>query len=127
MTDSPTFDKKRIEALADGVFAIAMTLLALDLKHDFPKGVSFLSYLTDVGHRLFYYIITFIILGMYWTGHHAEFHYIKRTDRLHLWLNIFILMFIAVMPFSTSLLGSNVDEGLAVFIYSCNITLISIC
>jgi uncharacterized membrane protein len=127
VTDSPTFDKKRIEALADGIFAFGMTLLVPDLKQDFPKGLSFSFLAAAVGHRLFYYIIAFIILGMYWTGHHAEFYYIKRTDRLHLWLNIFILMFIAIMPFSTSLLGSNVDKVFAVFVYNCNITIITIC
>lgn len=123
---APTFEKRRIEALADGIFAFAMTLLVLDLKQDFPKGLSFSALGAAVAHKLFYYIITFIILGMYWTGHHAEFNYIKRTDRLHLWLNILILMFIAIMPFSTSLLGSSVDRVFAIFVYSCNITAITI-
>jgi uncharacterized membrane protein len=120
------FEKRRIEALADGIFAFAMTLLVLDLKQDFPKELSFSALGAAVAHKLFYYIITFIILGMYWTGHHAEFNYIKHTDRLHLWLNILILMFIAIMPFSTSLLGSSVNRIFAIFVYSCNITAITI-
>jgi len=126
LPSSPTFDKKRVEALADGIFAFAMTLLVLDLKQIFPKNASASFLVSAVGQKLFHYIITFIILGMYWTGHQVEFYYIKRTDRLHLWLNILILMFIAIMPFSTSLLGSEANKVFSIFVYSCNITAITI-
>lgn len=124
MNELPRYETRRVEALADGIFAFAMTLLVLDLKQDFPKGTAFSTLTRMVSHRLFYYLITFIILGVYWTGHHAEFSYIRRTDRAHLWLNILLLMFVAIMPFSTSLLGSDVDQVFAVTMYSCNITTI---
>lgn len=117
------FDTTRIQALADGIFAFAMTLLVLDLKDVAPARGEFWHLMHQLSQKLVYYAVSFLILGMFWTGHHAEFHYIKKTNRVHLWLNVFLLMTIATIPYSTSLLTAQANRLFAVVVYSVNITL----
>jgi uncharacterized membrane protein len=100
--------KTRIEALTDGIFAIAMTLMVFDIK--LPVGPqttpwSLRSELIGLWPRFLAYAISFIMLGVYWVGHHNQYHYIRRTDRGFLWINIFFLMGVSLIPFSTGLLG----------------------
>jgi len=120
----------RIEALTDGIFAIAMTLLVLTL--DLPeleKG------LTQTGlHQLLLaqrdkflnYGLSFVLLAIFWIIHHEQFHVIKRTDRKHLWINIFALMFIVLIPFSTSLVGDYPDDWMAEFFFGSNMFIIGV-
>lgn len=120
----------RIEALTDGIFAIAMTLLVLTL--DLPeveKG------LTKTGlHQLLFaqrdkflnYGLSFVLLAIFWIIHHDQFHVIKRTDRKHLWINIFTLMFIVLIPFSSSLVGDYPDDWMAEFFFGSNIFIIGV-
>ncbi len=120
----------RIEALTDGIFAIAMTLLVLTL--DLPeleKG------LTQTGlHQLLLaqrdkflnYGLSFVLLAIFWIIHHEQFHVIKRTDRKHLWINIFALMSIVLIPFSTSLVGDYPDDWMAEFFFGSNIFIIGV-
>ncbi len=56
-------------------------------------------------HRFFNYALSFLLLSIFWIVHHQQFHVIKRSDQRLLWINIFILMFVALMPFSTDLVG----------------------
>ena len=111
----------RIRALADGVFAFAMTVLVLDLKGTQPKGASFWQQIQPLIPKFFPYVVSFLILGLYWTGHYSEFHYIKRTTRMHLWLNILLLMFIALIPFSASLLTEREMNQFSMVIYGINL------
>lgn len=103
------FGKTRIEALADGIFAVAMTLLVLDVK--IPQGEFFLSdgalfqRLLSLEHTFVIYLISFIVLGMFWVGHHAQFHYIRYVDHTILWLNLIFLFGITAIPFATDILG----------------------
>jgi uncharacterized membrane protein len=119
----------RIVALTDGVFAIVMTLLVLEIS--IPE-IAQSSLHTELPGRLLAlwpkllsYIISFIILGIFWYLHHIAFHYIKRSDNGLVWLNILFLMFIALIPFSTALFGSYGTEQLALIIYAMNIILVS--
>ncbi len=112
----------RIMTLADGVFAIVLTLLVLDIKA--PEALSeaeLVSKLLALWPKLFSYIISFVILGILWFGHHMEFHYIRRSDRIHIWLNLLFLMCIAFIPFSAALLGSNLQNRVAIAIYGINL------
>ena len=121
--DSETgFDTTRIQALADGIFAFAMTLLVIDMKDILPHEEGFWLLMAHLGQKLLYYILSFLILGLFWTGHQAEFKYIERTDRLHLWLNIALLMCVATIPFSASLLAGDKHKLFSVVVYSCSIT-----
>ena len=126
-SESPEgLSKHRIEALSDGIFAFAMTLLVLDVK--IPKlpqaaidagllGPTLLA----LWPKFFSYIMSFVVLGMFWVGQHTYTHFLKRTDRWFLWLNLLFLMFIVGVPFSTDLLGDYPTQKVAVMIYGSNI------
>ena len=115
---------QRIEALTDGVFAIAMTLLALSLEvpetlQDTPEtGVA--NFMLQNSHLFLNYIMSFVLLSIFWINHHKQFHFIKRTDRKHLWINLFILMFIASIPFSTSLIGDYPNIQITSIVFEMN-------
>ena len=89
-------NKNRVETLVDGVFAIVMTLLVFDIRvptiapeeaaRELPRQ------LIAMYPRFLAYVFSFVILGFYWVGHRAQMHYIRRTDRLLLWINILFLM-----------------------------------
>lgn len=117
--------KHRIEALTDGVFAIAMTLLILEIKvpvlpdpNDHWEMVKALLHLWP---KLTSYVLSFFVLGVYWVGHHNQFHYIRRTDRVLLWINILFLMGISAIPFSAALLGEYKQSRIAISIYGLNL------
>ncbi len=108
----------RIETLADGVFAIAMTLLVLNVAVDSGLGhKDFLTALHDLGPHVLAYVISFMVIAVYWIGHHNQYFWIKHTDRTFLWINIFFLMGIAFVPFSTSLIADYPREFFAILIY----------
>ena len=118
--------KHRLEALSDGIFAFAMTLLVLDVK--IPKlpeaSVSaglLIPTLLVLWPKFLSYITSFVVLGVFWIGHHGYAHFLKRTDRWLLWINLFFLMFVVFIPFSTDLLGDYPRQKVAVIIYGCNI------
>ena len=121
------FTPNRLEALTDGVFAIVMTLLVLELSipeiaqssldTELPRR------LLELWPKLYSYVLSFLVLGILWTLHHRSFHSIKRSDNALVWLNIVFLMFVALIPFSTSLLGNYGTEQLSIVIYAINILL----
>jgi uncharacterized membrane protein len=121
--------KGRMEALTDGIFAFAMTLLVTTL--DFPKPGEALPALTT--HELaiayfpgfFTYFLAFIILAGFWVGHHALFHHIHSIDRTILWLNILSLLFVALLPFSTDLVG-DYSAPLAAILFEANLLAIGL-
>jgi uncharacterized membrane protein len=116
--------KTRIEALTDGIFATVMTVLVLGLKvpATIPPGSSLESEIMTLSPDILAYAFSFVVLGVYWIGHHNQFHYIKRTDRVFLWINILFLLTIGFVPFSTSLLGVYPFSQTAVRIYGANLT-----
>jgi uncharacterized membrane protein len=106
----------RIEALSDGVFAIAMTILVLDLQ--IPSGRTDL--LTRIGTqwpKLCSYALSFMMLGVLWIGHHFQFQYVKKADRTLLWINLMFLLVVTFLPFAAALLGREYDSPVAVVIY----------
>jgi TMEM175 potassium channel family protein len=98
-------EKSRLEAFSDGVFAIVITLLILDIR--FPEvGYSqFRVTLISLLPRILAYVMSFIIIGVYWVTHHNSMHAMRKTDRNFLWLNILLLLCVSFIPFPTSLLG----------------------
>jgi len=115
----------RIETLTDGVFAIAMTLLVLNLGlpqlNENLSGLELHSLLLQQAHKFFNYALSFVLLAVFWVVHHWEYHFIKRTNRTHLWINIFILMFVALVPFSTSLMGDYPNDWMAELFFAANL------
>lgn len=114
--------KHRVEAFSDGVFAIAITILVLNIKvPELSPGAiqhgGLWRMVIDQWPKLLSYVISFGIVGLYWVGHHLMFHYIKHTDRVFLFLNNIYLMVIAFMPYPAALLGQYGNEQAAIAIY----------
>jgi len=130
--NEPQFDLSthRIEALGDGVFAIAMTLLILEIKVPVLHGEAVASELPGavlaLWPKFLCYFISFVTLGVYWVAHHLHFYTIKRADRMLLWINVFFLMAIGLVPFSTAFIGEYVNQQLPVVIYGANMIIISL-
>jgi uncharacterized membrane protein len=121
---------KRIQALTDGVFAIAMTLLVLNLKVPPVTEESAAQVLPKLVLRLwpdfFNYALSFILLATFWIVHHRQFHFIKAINQKLLWINILGLMFIALIPFSTSLIAEHGDVQIAALVFECNLLAIGL-
>ena len=121
--------KHRIEALADGIFAVVMTLLVLDIK--MPETITYASEadlwqrLVSLEHAIASYAISFVMLSVYWIVHHFHFHFIERTDRGLLWINLYLLLCLTLVPFTTDLLGDNVHLRLPALLYGVNLLLVA--
>jgi len=103
----------RVEAFSDGVFAVAITLLALDLSVSGPgHGNPSLSHqLRDHWPAFAAYVISFFVIGITWVNHHALLKSVARADRTLLFLNLLLLMFIVAIPFATSTMATYLRRG----------------
>jgi uncharacterized membrane protein len=103
----------RIEAFSDGVLAIAITLLVLDLRVPPKTSLSGPLAATLGGEWPAYaaYVTSFLIIGIIWVNHHGVFQLIARVDRTALFLNILLLMAVAAIPFTTALLSEYLRAG----------------
>ena len=114
-------EKNRLEALIDGVFAVALTLLVLDLK--LPDDLVLTSndelwkYLLGLERHFVIYVISFIVIGMYWINHHIQFHFVLKTNRTLIWINLSYLLLISFLPFATDLIGDHQELMLPCEIY----------
>ena len=109
----------RLQAFSDGVFAVAITLLVLNLQ--VPQITSVSELVPKLGAlwpKLLSYALSFVLVGLYWVAHHNTFHYIQRSDRNLLWLNILLLMCIVFLPFPTALLGQYPEQRVSIIIYA---------
>jgi uncharacterized membrane protein len=117
--------KGRIEALSDGIFAVAMTLLVLDIKSPDNKYFAttdvLLDYLATLEHSFAMYAISFFMLAIVWIAHHLLFHFVRHVDRRLLWLNVAFLLLVTFVPFSTDLLGDHGHLMLPVWVYGANL------
>ena len=122
--------KGRVEALTDGIFAIAMTLLVLELKvPDLPKSVAsgeLLHRLGADGPVFVSFLISFLYCGVLWLLHHLAMHFFKNMQVVLVWLNLLFLMSIAVLPFSCALLGHFIHNRAAVEIYFGNMLMAAV-
>ena len=115
----------RIEALSDGLFAIVMTLLVLELTiPEIPKLLAAEQLhlkLLELWPKFATYALSFITLGLMWSFHRIIFQHIRRVDGRIVWLNILYLMFVAVVPFSTAILGEySIFATAAVVLWGAN-------
>jgi uncharacterized membrane protein len=111
----------RIAAFSDGVFSIAITLLALQLEISSDGDVNVWSAVWDLRRSLLAFAISFAVIGAYWVAHHRLFALVERYDRRLIWLNLLSLFFIVLMPFTTSLVGEHGDSAASVTIYALSI------
>ena len=102
------FSKVRLEMLCDGIFAIAMTLLVLELKPpELPRqatSTEILHALREHGLAFVGFVLSFLLAGQFWILHHISFNYLRQASRALAMLTIPFLMFVSLLPFSTSML-----------------------
>ena len=101
----------RLEAFSDGVIAVAITLLVLDIHVPDPGGASLAHKLGGVWPHYAAYVVSFITIGIIWINHHAMIGRLREADHTILILNIVLLMMIGVLPFATKLLATYLNEG----------------
>src|SRR5467141_3093711 len=103
----------RLLTLADRIFAIAMTLLVLDLRlPDTPVG-DLAARLKSLFPRFGTFVVSFVVLGVFWFAHHQTFHFVVRVNRTLVWLSILFFLGVALIPFVASVLGANYDNPIA--------------
>jgi uncharacterized membrane protein len=113
----------RIETLVDGVFAIALTLLVLDIKipQQIDSDAELTRQLIALVPKFFSYFLSFAILGLLWFEHQMISHFVIRTDRTHIWLSLLFLVCISLIPFSAGLLGAHLSYRSATVFYGMNL------
>jgi uncharacterized membrane protein len=95
-------DRSRLEAFSDGVFAVAITLLALDLTVEGPGHGRLIDQLHHKWPAFLAFLISFFMIGIVWVNHHALVRSIIKVDRLLLFLNLVLLLFVVLIPFATA-------------------------
>ena len=119
---------ERIAALSDGLFAIAMTLIVLDVHVPARAFVhseqELLAALTGLLPQIATYLVTFLTLGIFWTGQQTQLSHFADSDRHLSWIHLAFLAAVATMPFTASLLSTYVTFRLALVVYWLNILVI---
>src|SRR5512136_2133356 len=106
--------KNRLEAFSDGVIAILITIMVLELR--VPSGVD-LAALREVLPRFLSYVLSFVFLGIYWNNHHHLLHAAARVDGRILWANLHLLFWLSLVPFVTRWMGGSHFAPLPVAAY----------
>jgi TMEM175 potassium channel family protein len=96
--------KNRLEAFSDGVIAIIITIMVLELKVPHGEGIETLAPLLPV---FLSYILSFVYLGIYWNNHHHMLHVTQRVTGPMLWANLHLLFWLSLIPFATGWMGEN--------------------
>ena len=121
---------ERIAALSDGVFAIAMTLIVLEIHVPDPGPVrsdqDLLAAVATLSPRIVTYLLSFLTLGIIWSGQQTQLSYFARADRHVSWLHLALLASVALMPFSTSLLSEFISFRVALLLYWLNIVVFGV-
>ena len=115
--------KGRLEAFSDGVIAIIITIMVLELK--VPHGAE-LENLKELGPVFLSYVLSFTYVGIYWNNHHHFFHVVKKVNGSILWANMFLLFWLSLMPFTTGWMGENHFATWPVVIYGLNLLMCAI-
>jgi uncharacterized membrane protein len=105
----------RLEAFSDGVFAIIITIMVLDLRPPEAEGIHALLQLWPVALS---YAVSFFVVAIYWLNHHRTFHFVKRVGTAVLWANILLLFCLSLIPFFTAYMGEHRVDALSVALYA---------
>lgn len=111
-------NKARLEAFSDGVIAIIITIMVLELK--IPHG-SAMSDLIPLLPVFVSYVMSFVFVGIYWGNHHHLLHTAKHVNGKVIWSNMSLLFFLSLIPFTTGWMGENHFENLPVAVYAVNL------
>ena len=115
--------KNRLEAFTDGVLAIVITIMVLEIK--VPHGDS-LAALLPLWPKFLSYALSFIYVGIYWNNHHHTMQVVKSVNGTILWTNIHLLFWLSLLPFSTGWMGENHFATLPTILYGINLLLCAI-
>jgi uncharacterized membrane protein len=124
------FSLERLILFSDAVFAIAITLLVIELRLPQLEEISNEALGRALLHTLPHimsFFLSFFIIGIYWVAHHRMFGYVVDYDMRLLWLNLFLLCFIVLMPFTSNILGVYGSLNTGYYAYVFNITMVAIC
>ncbi|MGI9025316.1 MAG: TMEM175 family protein [Burkholderiaceae bacterium] len=118
------WSKHRVEALTDGIFAVAMKLLVIDLKlpdhATIHTHAELLQALANLLPKAVSWLISFFVLAIFWISHHRMLHYVRSVDQGLLWRNIIQLALVSLMPFSSSIVGEYANEFASQVLYNGN-------
>jgi len=106
--------KGRLEAFSDGVIAVIITIMVLEVK--VPHGAD-LEALRPIVPQLASYLLSFVIIGIYWNGHHHMLHVAKRVDAKMMWMNLHLLFWLSLIPVTTGWVGENPEEKVPAALY----------
>ncbi len=123
------YSSDRIEALSDGIFAIAMTILILNIHapdKETVDRIGLLKALLNNAIEFYTYFLSFLLLGIFWIIQRRQMSIFIKTDQKHMWLTIFLLMFICLVPFSASLQSDYSNDTVAAFIFCFNMFVIGL-
>jgi len=107
-------NKGRLEAFSDGVFAVIITIMVLEMK--VPQGAT-LAALVPVLPVFLVYVLSFVNVGIYWNNHHHMLHAVERVDGRALWANLHLLFWLSLFPFVTGWMGENHFAALPTAVY----------
>jgi uncharacterized membrane protein len=107
-------NKGRLEAFSDGVMAIIITIMVLELH--VPEGADWAA-LRELAPTFWSYVLSFIFLGIYWNNHHHLWQVAKQVDGPTLWANLHLLFWLSLVPFVTGWMGEHYSAGLPVALY----------
>lgn len=117
----------RLEALTDGIFAFAMTLLVLSIMvpddpgdNGYMPNATLREMLVHEWRVFLNYAIAFLLLASFWMNHSREFRMIKATEHRHTWINVIFLMFVALVPFTTDLIGDYSEDRISWILFGAN-------
>ena len=116
---------ERLAALSDGIFAVAMTLLVLDLHAPVAEAIhserDLLHAIAALSPRLLMYVMSFLTLGIFWVGQQTQLNHLERSDRNLSWIHLAFLLAVTLTPFSTILLAEFKTYRTALLLYWANI------
>jgi uncharacterized membrane protein len=118
-------NKSRLEAFSDGVIAIVITLLVLEIRLPEVGYADLGAALYSIMPKIMAYVVSFALIGLYWVFHHYSLNLIDKVDGVVLWINILFLLFISFLPFPTIIMGRYPFQPLSVIMYSSNLLLIN--
>ena len=115
--------KGRFEAFSDGVFAIIITIMVLELKVPHGEDLDALKPLLPVFRS---YVLSFTYVGIYWNNHHHMLHTVKKVTGGMLWANLYLLFWLSLLPFATGWMGENHFAALPTAIYGIDLIMAAI-
>src|SRR3954453_5406628 len=124
-----TLSKHRVEGLTDAIFAVAMTLIVLELKvpeMEQATNAELVEKLRLLGPQLFAFLLTFVLSGLFWFLHHTSLQFIKHMTRPLIFINLLFMMFVSVLPFSAALMGRHQHLPIALQMYYGNQLVLSL-